>query len=71
MHEELVKLIKADQLTYFYELHDLDDFDYALKKATESIYLRKVVLNCDFPDRLAEHDARPESDYDKFELPVV
>lgn len=71
MHTKLADWIRRNQLTYFYELHDLDDFDYALKKATESLYLRKVVLNCDFPDRLAQHDARPESDYDKFELPVV
>lgn len=67
MLNELAGSVREKKLTFFYELHDLDDFDYALSKAQEPFRFRKVVLNLDHPDRMAEHDARPESDYNVFE----
>jgi trans-2-enoyl-CoA reductase len=71
---ELSQLVREKKLTFFYELYDFDDFNTALKKSTETrpaVGLRKVVLNIDHPDRLAEHDARSEKDYDVFEAGVV
>ncbi len=67
MLAELGQLIVDEKLTFFYEMHDLDDFAYALEKSTEAYRLRKVVLNCDYPDRMAEHDALPESAYEIFQ----
>eukprot|EP00981_Chlorochromonas_danica_P011715 scaffold4233_cov180-Ochromonas_danica.AAC.6 len=58
---EIGELIKDEKLSFFYELFDLDDFQYALTKSTEPFKLRKVVLNLDYPDRFAEHDALPAS----------
>ncbi len=71
MFEDIVAMIRDQQLSFLYILHDFDDFNYALRKALEPFQFRKVVLNMDFPDRLAEHDARPKSDYDIFLTPVV
>jgi hypothetical protein len=47
----LPQMIKDRKLSYHYELHDFDDFDYALKRSLEPYRLRKVVLNMDCPDR--------------------
>lgn len=71
MFEDIVAMIRDQQLSFLYILHDFDDFNHALRKALEPFPFRKVVLNMDFPDRLAEHDARPKSDYDMFLAPVV
>lgn len=65
----LGQLIKDEKLTFFYESHDLDDFSYALEKSTEPYRFRKVVLKCDFPDRMAEHDALREDAYNIFNDP--
>jgi trans-2-enoyl-CoA reductase len=67
MLNELADLIKNKKLTFFFEMHDFDDFEYALSKAQEPFRFRKVVLNMDYPDRFAEHDARPDREYDVFE----
>jgi trans-2-enoyl-CoA reductase len=71
MLEEIAQQIRSQQLTFLFRTHDLDDFPYALKKATEPFQTRKVVLSCNFPDRMAEHDARDPEDYWIFEAPVV
>lgn len=63
MLEDIAQKIREKQLTFFFEVHDFDDFAWALKKAQEPYRFRKVVLNLDYPDRMAEHDKRPESDY--------
>lgn len=67
MLDEITTMIKNKKLSFFFELHDFDDFAFALKKSQEPFRLRKVVLNLDYPDRLKEHDARPSSDYEVFE----
>lgn len=56
MLEDLAGWIREERLTLFTELHDFDDFDWALKKALQPHTLRKVVLNIDYPDRMAAHD---------------
>jgi trans-2-enoyl-CoA reductase len=61
--------VREKRLSFFFRMHDLDDFDYALAKATEPFHDRKVVLNLDHPDRLKEHDARDPSDYHVFDGP--
>lgn len=64
MINEIAEMVKAEELTLFYELHDFDDFNYALKSSMEPYRLRKVVLNMDYPDRLAEHDSMDPREYD-------
>ncbi len=71
MLNDIVKLIEDNQLGYFYEMHDMDDFDYALERSLTPHMRRKVVLNLDYPDRFKEHDARPDSDYEMFKYPLV
>jgi len=71
MLEDICEMIRSKKLSFLYELHDFDDFHYALEKSMEPFKLRKVVLNMDYPDRMKEHDARPESDYFVFETTVV
>ena len=63
-------MIMKKQLAYFFEVHDLDDIDYALYRSTIPFRLRKIVLNMDYPDRFIEHDNRPESDYEMFNFPL-
>jgi trans-2-enoyl-CoA reductase len=70
MINEIADLIRNQHLTFFYEEHDFDDFDYALKQATEPFHFRKVVLNMDYPDRMAEHDKLSPDMYDVFKAPV-
>lgn len=70
MYDEITAMIQNKKLSFFFEMHDFDDFAHALKKSQEPFRLRKVVLNLDYPDRLKEHDARPASDYEVFEAPV-
>lgn len=67
----LRNLFVAKKLSLLFEMHDLDDFAYALEKSQEPFRLRKVVLNLDFPDRMKLHDAKPESDYGIFETTVA
>ena len=71
MITNIANLIRNQELSFFYELHDFDDFHYALKKATEPFQFRKVVLNMDFPDRFKEHDSLDSEAYYHFEAPVV
>lgn len=71
MVEELLGQVRSKQLSFFYELVDLDDFSTALKRAEEPYAFRKVLLNLDYPDRLAEHDKKTEDDYWHFEAPAV
>ena len=70
MLAEIADQVRQNKLSFFYELFDFDDFPYALAKSQEPFRLRKVVLNMDYPDRMKEHDARPESDYEIFEAPA-
>mmetsp|Transcript_22694 Transcript_22694/g.21921 ORF Transcript_22694/g.21921 Transcript_22694/m.21921 type:complete len:83 (-) Transcript_22694:113-361(-) len=70
MCKELTDMIKNMQLTFFYEVHDFDDFHRALEVSSEPYRLRKIILNLDHPDRLKEHDAKDPSEYEHFELPV-
>lgn len=69
MLSEITDLILNDKLSFFYEQHDFDDFEHALRTSMEPFRLRKTVLNMDYPDRFAEHDALPESAYDRFLAP--
>eukprot|EP00604_Paraphysomonas_vestita_P003183 CAMPEP_0174821222 /NCGR_PEP_ID=MMETSP1107-20130205/6070_1 /TAXON_ID=36770 /ORGANISM="Paraphysomonas vestita, Strain GFlagA" /LENGTH=325 /DNA_ID=CAMNT_0016038017 /DNA_START=188 /DNA_END=1165 /DNA_ORIENTATION=- len=56
MLEDLAGWIREERLTLFTELHDFDDFDWALKRALLPYSFRKIVLNMDYPDRMAQHD---------------
>lgn len=67
---DIAGAVRDKRLSFFYRMHDLGDFDYALQKATEPFHDRKVVLDLNPPDRLKEHDSRPESDYDVFDGPT-
>ena len=67
---DIAAQVRAKKLSFFFRMHDLDDFQYALAKATEPFQSRKVVLNLNYPDRMAEHDARDPEDYEIFEAPV-
>jgi len=69
MLHELAALVREQKLTFFFEVVDFDDFAWALQKSVEPFRLRKILLNLDYPDRMAEHDARPESDYEVFDAP--
>lgn len=70
MIEDLASMIRGKQLSFLYELHDFDDFHYALAKSQEPFRLRKVVLNMDYPDRMKEHDKLTAEDYKIFEAPL-
>ena len=71
MLNEIAKSIEENKLSYFFELHDIDDFDYALKRATTPYMLRKVLLQMDFPDRFVEHDKLTEEAYEHFKFPLT
>lgn len=71
MLDYITELIRTDKLTFFYEMHDFDDFAHAFKTSSDSFNLRKVVLNLNYPDRFAEHDKKTTEDYWHFEAPVV
>ena len=71
MVAELCDMIRNKELSLFTQMHDIDDFDHALAVHMEPFQLRKVVLNIDFPDRVAEHDARPPEDYEVFQTDTV
>jgi len=71
MLEDISNMIRTKQLSFFFELHDLDDFEFALKKSLTPYNFRKVVLNLDYPDRLKEHDSKAQEDYEHFEAPVI
>jgi len=71
MLNEICQLIREKKLSFLFEMHDFDDFHHALKTSLEPFRLRKIVLNMDHPDRMEEHDNRPESDYSIFETTVV
>jgi hypothetical protein len=70
MCDDIVNMIRRKQLSFFYAVHDFDDFHYALEKSMEPYQLRKIVLNLDHPDRLQEHDALDEKEYDRFDTTV-
>lgn len=70
MINDIAAQIKSKKLSFFFKMHDLDDFDFALQKSVEPYHFRKVVLNLDYPDRLKEHDARDIGDYKIFDAPV-
>ena len=71
MINDIASIIRKNKLNLLYELHDFDDFQYALERSLEPFGLRKVVLSMDYPDRLKEHDARPSSDYWVFQTDTV
>lgn len=68
MLDDIAGWIRENQICYFMNVHDFDDFKYALESATIPFERRKVVLNLDYPDRMAEHDAKTAKDYEKFEV---
>lgn len=70
MMDDVTSMIRQKKLTFFYEMHDFDDFHYALKRSAEPFTFRKVVLNLNFPDRLKEHDEKTSHDYKMFETSV-
>lgn len=70
MFADIAHLVRANKLTLFYQLHDFDDFSYALEAAVGSGSFRKVLVNQNFPDRLAEHDALSQDKYAVFETTV-
>lgn len=67
MIADIAAMVRAKQLTLFFETHDFDDFDHALLRSQEPHALRKVVLRMDFPDRLAEHDLKSPKEYEVFD----
>ena len=74
MLEDIASMVREEKLKLFYELHDFDDFDHALKQSLLPYRLRKVVLNMDYPDRFKEHDEMGENNpgvYDQFDTSVV
>jgi NADPH:quinone reductase-like Zn-dependent oxidoreductase len=70
MMEEIINMVRNKQLSFFFEVHDFDDFHYALDKSMQQFQFRKVILNLDHPDRLVEHDALDEKEYDRFDTTV-
>jgi len=66
MLADIATMIKSDKLSFLYEMHDFDDFDYAMKQSFEPFGLRKVVLNMNYGDRMKEHDALDDSEYEAF-----
>ena len=71
MLHDIIAMIREKKLTFFFKVHDFDDFEYALKSAVEPFQFRKIILNLDYPDRFKEHDERDEKEYDLFSVPVV
>lgn len=70
MMDDIIGMIRQNQLTSFYEMHDLDDFAHAMQQHMEPFRLRKILLNLSPPDRLVEHDEKTEKDYEVFETTV-
>lgn len=70
MLEDIAASIREEKLKFFFRIHDLDDFDFALQKATEPFQTRKIVLRMDYPDRMALHDQLTDSDYQPFDIRV-
>ena len=70
MMEILANMVRSKKLTFFFEMHDFDDFNYALAKSMEEFQFRKVILNMDYPDRFKEHDSKSEKEYEIFETCV-
>lgn len=71
MLEDLAGWVKQEQLSLFLELHDFDDFHYALERSLLPNRRRKVVLNMDYPDRMAQHDELAkdkEENYSMFDV---
>lgn len=71
MINTIADMIRSDKLTFFYQLHDFDDFEYALQKSMEPHTLRKVVLSMAHPDRFKEHDAMSSEKYEVFDAPTA
>ena len=71
MINDICKMIEEKELSYFYEFHDLDDFEYALQRATKPYSMRKVILYTNFPNRFEEHDKLTEKAYDRFNYPLT
>jgi len=68
MLNEISQMIREQKLRFFFEMHDLDDFQHAVEKSQEPYQFRKVVLNVNFPDRMKEHDSKDEREYDQFDV---
>lgn len=67
MLNDISNMIMEDKLSFFFEMHDFDDFSHALTSSMDSFRLRKTVLNMDFGCRLAEHDALPAEAFKRFD----
>jgi mitochondrial enoyl-[acyl-carrier protein] reductase / trans-2-enoyl-CoA reductase len=66
MLADIARMVLEDKLSFFFEMHDFDDFSHALASSMQPFRLRKTLLNMDYPDRLAEHDALPAQAYERF-----
>lgn len=67
MISDIASMFREEKLSYFLELHDFDDFNFALQSHFEPFKFRKVVLNMDHPDRMKEHDDMPDENYKVFD----
>jgi len=67
MFGDIASAVREEKLRHFFQEHDFDDFNWALKQAGDAHSLRKVVLRMDGGDRMAEHDALPAEAYEVFE----
>lgn len=63
MMDDICQMIRESKLTSFTVQHDIDDFDWALQQSQQPFQFRKVLLNLNPPNRLAEHDKLPEEAY--------
>ena len=71
MIADIAKMIREHQLTLFTEMHDFDDFQYALATSQKPYSFRKVVLNMDFPNRMGDHDKLPAAAFEVFNTSTV
>ena len=67
MLRDIAAMVREKKLTLFYEIHDFDDFDHALRRSLEPFGMRKVVLDMQYGDSLKVHDAKSDKDYVMFQ----
>ncbi|RYH05883.1 hypothetical protein EON65_43590 [archaeon] len=67
MFAHIGQQVKDLKLSFFYELHDLDDFAHALSRSQEPFRFRKVLLQMQYPDRMQQHDQLDDQAYEVFQ----
>ena len=70
MYNEIIQLYKTEKLVNYFQMVDLDDFEYAMKQSQKPFAFRKIVLNIDYPDRFKEHDELDDDEYWHFDTTV-